>query len=104
MGINSAYQWGAVGGEDFHTLNVNEVPPHSHQLMGTTTGASSRAPSGQLFATTSGNATFYTAAASLSALNAATVTTIGGQAHENRQPYLVMNWCIALVGIYPSRN
>jgi microcystin-dependent protein len=51
------------------------------------------------------SASDYVAAASLGSMSAATVSTVGGsQPHENRQPYLVMNWCIALQGIFPSRN
>jgi microcystin-dependent protein len=47
----------------------------------------------------------FAAAASLGSMSAATVSTVGGsQPHENRQPFLVMNWCIALSGIFPSRN
>jgi microcystin-dependent protein len=47
----------------------------------------------------------YAAAANLGAMNIGTLTTVGGsQAHENRQPFLVMNWLIALNGLFPSRS
>jgi microcystin-dependent protein len=60
-------------------------------------------PNGAILASL--GAPFYTGAASLTAMNSAILTQFGsGQSHENRQPYLVMNWCIAYTGIFPSRN
>ena len=47
----------------------------------------------------------YAAPSGLVAMNAATVGTVGGsQPHQNMQPYLVLSFCIALQGIFPSRN
>jgi microcystin-dependent protein len=104
IGYNNQFQIGQISGEDAHTLVAGEVPSHTHQLQATSTSAGTGAPAQNSFAVTSGGATFYTSPTNLTALNGSTVSTVGGQAHENRQPFLAMNWCIALVGIFPSRN
>jgi microcystin-dependent protein len=97
---------GQTGGEEQHTLSAAEVPPHSHRLQAVTSGANQAVPNGNLLATTSGAATIYNASGqNPTQLNLQTISTAGGgQPHENRTPYLVMNWCIALVGIFPSQN
>lgn len=95
---------GQLGGEETHTLLSGEVPQHTHQLEGTSNPAGSASPIGNVFGTTS-SVSCYTAASGLQPMNGASIAVYGGsQPHENRQPYLVMNWCIALVGIFPSRN
>jgi microcystin-dependent protein len=107
----SSYTLGQSGGQESHTLNVAEMPAHTHtpQYAGT---ADQAAPGGNLwaadpngnitFATTSGNEVMATDP------NDNTKNAIGsaggGQPHENRCPFLVLNFCIALQGIFPSRN
>jgi microcystin-dependent protein len=50
-------------------------------------------------------ANFYASAAQLTTMNAGSVTNAGGnQPHTNQQPYLVLSFCIALQGIFPSQN
>lgn len=104
-GYGSSVVLGQRGGEDAHTLVASEVPTHIHALQATTTGATVVTPGGNLLAATAGAATLYAGAASLGPMNAATISNAGGsQAHENRQPFLVMTWCIALTGIFPSQT
>jgi microcystin-dependent protein len=58
-----------------------------------------------VFGTTTSSVPFYTAASGLQPMNAGSISNYGSsQPHENRQPYLVMTWCIALTGIFPTRN
>jgi microcystin-dependent protein len=105
IGFSGAFPQGSSGGEDFHTLTVAEVPPHTHQLRGSGAAPSSFNPATAMFATSSGTPKLYAAPSSLVAMNAGTISTAGGsQSHENRQPFLVMNWVIALTGIFPTRN
>jgi microcystin-dependent protein len=105
IGYSAGIVIGQTAGEDAHTLVAAEVPTHTHALQATTTGAASTSPGGNLLAATAGAATLYTGASGLGAMNAATISNAGGsQPHENRQPFLVMTWCIALTGIFPSRN
>jgi len=102
VGFGSNIQLGQVGGEDFHTLSAGEVPGHTHPLQAAS-GANLTKPGGALVA--GGGATLFTGAANLGAMNVLTIANSGGgQPHENRQPFLVMNWCIALQGIFPSQN
>ena len=101
MGASGQFPLGNSGGEASHLLTASEVPSHTHLLMAGG-NAAQKTPAAALLA---GNgAAIYTPAANLVAMNASSVSQAGGQPHENRQPYLVMNWLISLNGIYPSRN
>jgi len=103
IGFSTQFQIGAIGGTDFHTLVTNEVPAHTHALQGSTSAASSPNPSANLFG--SGSQKLYTAGSNLVQMHPASIANNGSsQPHENRQPYLVLNWCIALTGLFPSRN
>jgi len=102
VGFGNGISLGQVGGEEFHTLSAVEVPAHTHSLQAAP-GANLTKPAGALVA--GGGASLFAGASGLGAMNAATIANSGGsQPHENRQPYLVMNWCIALSGIFPSQN
>jgi microcystin-dependent protein len=99
-GINIA--WGQLGGEETHLLVEREVPQHNHSLN-VVAGANTFKPAANMLA--SGGAPVYSSPTNLGPMNAGTLSTAGSsQAHENRQPYLVMNWLIALNGIFPSRG
>lgn len=94
---------GQTGGETTHVLTSNEIPPHTHQAVASssTTGVVDT-PAGNLLTTTAPNF-LYGPAANLESMKSATITNAGGsQAHENRQPFLVVNFCIALQGVFPS--
>jgi microcystin-dependent protein len=100
--VGAGHTLGERGGEQTHTLSVSEMPQHTHGLNATTVDADTNLVAGTIFAAA---ANAYNAVASLLALPAATVTMTGGsQAHPNMQPYLVLSWCIALQGIFPSPN
>jgi microcystin-dependent protein len=102
VGFGNGINLGQVGGEEVHMLAASEVPAHTH-LLQSVPGANLTKPAGALVA--SGGATLFTGAANLGAMNGATIGNNGGsQPHENRQPFLVMNWCIALSGIFPTPN
>ncbi|NIJ33723.1 phage tail protein [Sphingomonas oligoaromativorans] len=106
MHFSSTLPQGAPVGEEAVTLTVQTMPRHMHLLRGTSTTADSRAPNGGSFANdTSTVADFYAASTNLIAISPQTIGLTGGsQPHENMQPYLVMNYCIALNGVFPSRN
>ncbi|MGD0830539.1 MAG: tail fiber protein [Terracidiphilus sp.] len=103
VGVGNSISYGEVAGTESHTLISSEVPLHTHPLMAGPTATQSKPPTG---ATLGGaGANLYVTAGSLTAMNNASLAPYGGsQPHENRQPFLVMNWCIALYGIFPSRN
>jgi len=102
---NVSFPLGQKGGEEAHTLSLNEVPPHNHAIMGSTNNSGLvGAPASNLPGQPA--TAVYAAGAALNAnLNNAAIASAGGsQPHENRQPFLVINWCISLTGIFPSRN
>jgi microcystin-dependent protein len=91
---------GERGGEQAHTLSINELPTHTHVMNGSNTPAETNSPTGAYLAIAN-NA--YTPAGNLAALSPASVTNAGGsQAHLNMQPFLTLSFCIALIGIFPS--
>ena len=89
-------------GEEFHTLDQSEMPAHAHALTASGQNGNTPVPVNALIA---GSNNTYAPAGALTSLRPDAVGNFGGsQPHENRSPYLVMNWCIALQGIFPSRN
>lgn len=94
---------GQAAGEAAHTLIQNEIPAHFHALQASTSAATSNLPSGNTLATPA--TPLYGPATSPTTLTPTTLASAGGsQPHNNLQPYLVLNFVIALVGIFPSRN
>lgn len=93
---------GEVGGEAAHTLTLAEGPQHPHTAMASSDNGSTVVATGNVLAAANN---LYTAAQQLTPLLPGTVTPVGGsQAHENMAPYLTLNFCIALQGIFPSPN
>jgi microcystin-dependent protein len=102
MHMGNGYTLGERAGEENHTLIVSEMPTHLHQANGTNNNGSSALPSGNVLGAFNNG---YTQPADLTSLNSATISNNGGsQAHANQQPYLVLNFCIALQGIFPSQT
>jgi microcystin-dependent protein len=94
---------GQAAGEEFHTVKMQEMPSHTHTLQANKLAADSNVFSGDLFGQASGG--IYGNPSNLTAILPSTITNVGGsQAHENRQPFLVLAFIIALQGIFPSQN
>lgn len=92
---------GQSAGEATHTLLSTEMPQHTHLLMCNDT-PTAKTPAGNVW---SGfNDLYSTAAPNTFMAPTALANTGGGQPHSNLQPYLVGSYCIALTGIFPSRN
>jgi microcystin-dependent protein len=94
---------GQRAGEQTHTVTQSELPQHTHPMFASTTATgNTNSPSGTFPATDPINAYRST---TNTVLWQSTITNAGGsQPHENRQPYLVLNFIVALQGIFPSRN
>ena len=99
----SGANWGTKTGEENHTLAAAEMPPHGHSLMASKGGADASRPKSALPA--HGDVLTYTTGGG-TPMSAQAVSTHPGSAsaHNNMQPFLVLNFVIALVGVFPSRN
>jgi len=97
---------GQAGGEQAHTLTQAELPQHTHVLESNTALTTSMTPANALPGKKGRlGRDLYGAAGNLTGLHPSSVTSVGAsQPHENMQPFLTLNFVIALVGIFPSRN
>lgn len=102
--VGSGHTLGERGGEQAHTLSIAELPEHTHVASASSDTATTPIPSNTVALSTSLNE-IYSGAAALVAMNPATIANVGGsQAHLNMQPFLTLNFSIALQGIFPSPN
>ena len=93
---------GERGGEQGHTLSISELPTHTHNLSGVNANADSSDPTNRYLATSND---IYHAPTNLTSQGPSSLPSVGGsQAHLNMQPFLVLNFSIALQGIFPSQN
>lgn len=93
---------GEPGGAESHTLTVAEIPEHTHIANASSAAPTSPSPTNATWANT-GAAGYEGSPDTLLAGNAIAAAG-GGQPHENRSPFLTVNFCIALRGIFPSRD
>lgn len=99
----SNYQIGQRGGQEQVSLsNPNQLPAHTHSLGCNRTAANSDTPVDAVPAVDEGATESYHTSSTDSMLP--TGSTGASAGHENRQPFLVVNYCIALTGLFPSRN
>ncbi len=90
------------GGAEEVSLTVNQLPAHTHPFLAVATAGNQISPAGNLLAN-SFNVTPYINDAPTGDFNAAAVASVGGsQPHENRMPFLCVNFIISLFGIFPS--
>jgi microcystin-dependent protein len=99
----SLHDLGEVGGSETATLLESEIPAHSHGLQGVDDDGSFKTPQNMFLA--AGNQMYFTPAAVNTSLASQALAPSGGdQPHNNLQPYLTLNFCIALQGVFPPRT
>jgi microcystin-dependent protein len=115
--FDSSHNLGEAAGSTSVTVNIQQLPTHTHVVNARSDvvlpDAGPQDPTGKLFASAQvalqgGNQApvqLYTAPGSLTTANPQSVSSVGGsQPHNNMMPYLTLNFCIALIGIFPSQN
>lgn len=103
---------GQAGGESAHTVSISELPSHTHFPRASNTSGNLPFPAAlspvvqhNVFAISTQNPYESPLSGNLAAMNPAAISNTGGsQPHENRPPYLVLNFIIALQGFFPSQN
>lgn len=99
--VGDGFTLGQQGGEAAHTLSISEMPKHTHPVTASGNLADQSAAAGNLWATVSRNS--YSGTVNTNMNPAAVLAAGGSQAHSNMPPYMVLSFCIALQGIYPTR-
>jgi microcystin-dependent protein len=105
--VGSGHTLGERGGEQTHTVSIAEVPTHIHVANTTTTQAqaNTNSPSPSVLPAQSNFSFLYGPASNFQSMAPNSLSNVGGsQTHLNMQPFLVLNFCIALQGIFPSPN
>jgi microcystin-dependent protein len=96
---------GQRDGAEVVSLQASQVPQHRHPLSAVSDPGTTNQISGQRLANSGAAPLVYAPPANLVPLHPDAVTDQGsGGAHDNMQPFLTMNYCIALVGVFPSIN
>jgi microcystin-dependent protein len=101
--VGNGHTLGERGGADSVTLSVSQMPTHTHFVAGSSVAqGGNNVPTGRFLG---GSADVYAPPSNATSLRPGTITNAGGsQPHNNDQPYLVLSFCIALQGIFPSQN
>lgn len=100
----SGHTLGERGGEEAHTLSIAELPTHTHMFRASSDNATTDTP-GTGVVLSSSAIDLYRQPSSLATMESGMIGNVGGsQAHENKQPFLTLSFCIALQGIFPSPN
>jgi len=104
----SPYDLGETGGSETVTLNGTQLPQHTHSVVANNTAGGSNSPANNFFGQSQARAKSagYVSSGTLSVSMSpqAVASAGGGQPHNNMPPYLCLNFCIAMQGIFPSRS
>ena len=97
------YALGQMGGTEHETLTTQQIPVHTHTMLGSTDFAQQTSPGDLVLARSTSADIYGPSDPPIAQMNAGAVTPVGGsQPHENAQPFLCINYIISLHGIFPS--
>jgi microcystin-dependent protein len=99
----SPYVLGQTGGTTSVTLTGQQMPAHVHGLRASNDAASANAPSDTVVLASQAN-TYTPVTSNITTMAPAELGSEGGQPHDNVQPYLGLNFCMCIAGVFPSRN
>ena len=104
--VGNGHTQGEKGGEQAHTLSISEIPTHVHVWNANANATTpTNTPTAALVMSNSTGDQPWGPASNLTAMSPLTIQNTGGsQAHLNMQPFLVLSFCIALQGIFPSQT
>lgn len=103
MHVGSGHTLGERAGEEAHTLNTGEMAQHTHLAQGSSNLPNASTPLNNFGASNTGFTPYNSTPNEAMSPNA--ITSVGGgQAHSNMSPFLTLNFCIALIGIFPSQT
>jgi microcystin-dependent protein len=102
---SQTYQLGETGGVESVTLTTQQIPIHTHPMVGSINVAQDTSPSGKVVGQIGGGALPYIQDSTDTNLNQNAVTPVGGsQPHDNFQPYLCVSFIISLFGVFPTQT
>lgn len=103
--LGGGFTQGETAGQEFHTVTQSELPQHLHVLQASSSVATTDTPDSSALLGSSAPNDLYTGASNLTPMGPTSVTSVGGsQPHENRHPFLVLNFIVALTGVFPSQS
>jgi microcystin-dependent protein len=101
----SLHDLGETGGSETVSLLESEIPSHTHSISASAVDGTAKSPAGSKVASGVGVNMYATAPSPMVNLNGNALAPAGGdQPHNNMMPYLTLNFCIALQGVYPPRT
>ena len=100
----SLHDLGETGGSDAVTLLTSEIPSHTHGISASGGDSTDQSPANSKFAVGTGVAMYAPVGSLVPMADAAIAAGGGGLPHNNLQPYLTLNFCIALQGVFPPRT
>jgi microcystin-dependent protein len=101
--LGNGFTQGQMSGEENHTLTLQELPAHNHGAVASASAPDVNTPQNNFWASNTGFTPY--ASTPNETMSGAALSSVGGsQPHNNLSPYLALNICIALVGVFPSRD
>ena len=101
----TSHGWGEKSGTETEAISIAQMPAHDHSVNASPDAGDTPVPIGNVPGVTAATDPVYEGGTNVEDMNAgAVIAAGGGQGHDNMMPYLALRFCIALQGLFPSRN